>query len=343
MVFNGVEGITQREMIKAAHFKTKMWFLNDGYRWLSERYQYRPQETGSDILLSVSNALWLQRGISIKPEFKEMVEAFYLSPIRFSNFALYPDIARADINTWIRERTKGRISTLFEPKDLSKSTRMILLSAAYLRAKWSNQFDPRVSRGIPFFPFPGVTIVVPAMIKTSVFSSVDTPDFTVVELPYSSRKAGSKKLSMLILLPKETFGLSKALEKFTGESFQTILNLLSPRRVIVTLPKFSVDDMYSLETYLKMLGIPSLFQRGADLTSMTDDASLYLDAFYHRAAVSNDEAGSDAGNPYTVALPPLSAEHLANPMLFTVDHPFLFAIIDQEARTVLFLGYIASP
>lgn len=343
VVFNGVSGVTQTQMARGMHFRSRLWYINEAFNWLSERYAYRPQETGSDILLSVSNALWLQRGIPLKPEFQGMVEAFYLSPIRFSNFSLYPDVARADVNSWIRERTKGRISQLFEPKDLSKSTRMLLVSASYLRAKWANQFDPRVTRGVPFFPSPGKTVVVPMMVKTSFFSYLNMPEFSMIEIPYSSRRAGSKKLSMLLFLPKETFGLKQALDKFSGESLQTMWNLMTPARVIVSLPKFSLNANYTMNGLMASLGMSSLFSPGADLSQMTEDASLYVDLFYHRAMVSNDEAGSDAGTPYEVALPPLGSDVLANPALFTADHPFLFMIVDAEARTILFMGSVAHP
>lgn len=343
MVFNGVDGITQTQMARGMHFKARLWYLNDAFSWLSERYAYRPQETGSDILLSMSNALWLLRGIPLKPEFQFMVEAFYLSPVRFSNFSLYPDVARSDINSWIRERTKGRISQLFEPKDLPKTTRMLLISATYLRAKWANQFDPRVTRGTPFFAAPGKTVIVPTMVKTSVFSYLDMPEFSMLEIPYSTRRSGEKKLSMLILLPKETFGLQKTLEKFSGESLQTMWNLMTPKRVILSLPKFSLNGTYSMNETLSSLGMSSLFAPGANLSLMTDDISLYLDTLYHRAMVSNDEAGSDAGTPYEVAIPPLSSSALANPALFTVDHPFLVMVVDTDARAVLFMGRVSSP
>lgn len=343
MVFNGVDGVTQTQMVKGMRFKSRLWYINDAFNWLSERYAYRPLETGSDILLSMSNALWLQRGISLKPEFQGMVEAFYLSPIRFSNFSLYPGVARSDINTWIRERTKGRISQLFEPKDLPKTTRMLLLSVTYLRAKWANQFDPRVTRGVPFFPYPGKTIIVPTMVKTSVFSYLDNPDFSMIEIPYSTRRSGEKKLSMLILLPKETFGLKNVMEKFTGETLQTMWNLMTPRRVILSLPKFTLNETYSMNGVLSGIGMGSLFAPGANLSLMTDDVSLFLDTLYHRAMVSNDEAGSDAGTPYEVALPPLSSSALANPALFTADHPFLMMIVDTDARAVLFMGKVGMP
>jgi serine protease inhibitor len=76
---------------------------------------------------------------------------------------------------------------------------------------------------------------------------------------------------------------------------------------------------------------------------MTDDVSLFLDTLYHKAMVSNDEAGSDAGTPYEVALPPLNSTALANPALFTADHPFLMMIVDTDARAVLFMGKVGLP
>ena len=342
MVFNGAEGITQGEMVKAMRFKVRLWYLNEAFYWLSNRYAYRPQETGSDILLSVSNALWLQRGVTLKPEYQTIVEAFYLTPIRYSNFSLYPAVARADINSWIRDRTKGRIPFIFEPKDLSLSPRMLMVSACYLRAKWANQFEPRVTRGTPFFPMPGRTIIVPTMVKTSIFSYLETPEFSVVELPYNSRKPGSKKLSMMILLPKETFGLTKVLDKLTAEGFQSALKLMQPAAVIVSIPKFSLNNSYTMNGMFSQLGLTSLFKPEANLKGMTEEA-LYMNLFFHKCIVANDEAGSDAGNPYAVASPPVSGSIITNPALFTADHPFLFAIVDVEAKTVLFMGRINHP
>ncbi len=343
MMFNGSAGVTQKQMVRAMHFKVRQWFLNDAFQWLSSRYAFKPQETGSDILLSVSNAIWTQRGVQIKPEFRSMIEAFYLAPIRSTSFEQYPELARTEINSWINQRTKGRMSELFESKQLTKDIRLMLISATYLRAKWANQFDPRVTRGVPFFPGAGETIIVPTMVKTSIFSYIETPEFSLIELPYTSRRAGVNKLSMLILLPKETFTLNKVLEKFGGDSLQSWWNMMMPAPVIVSIPRFSLNSSFTMNGIFQAMGITSLFSLGADLSEMSEDTTLYLNKMFHRASVSNDEAGSDAGTPYAVALPPLSSDSLSNPKLFTADHPFLFLIVDQEARTVLFMGKIARP
>lgn len=343
MVFNGTAGSTQKQMVKGMHFKVRQWFLNDAFQWLAERYVFKPQETGSDILLSVSNALWTQRGIQIRPEFQTLIQAFYLNPIRNSNFAQYPELARTEINSWISQRTKGRMNEIFEAKQLTKDLRLLLISATYLRAKWANQFDPRVTRGVPFFPGTGQTIIVPTMVKTSYFSYVEAPDFTMIELPYTSRRAGLNKLSMLVILPKEAFGLNKAMDKFGGDSLQSWWNLMQPAPVIVSIPRFQVTSSFTMNGVFQAMGMTSLFSPGADLSEMSTDTTLYLDKMFHKASIGNDEAGSDAGTPYAVALPPLSSENLSNPKLFTADHPFLFLIVDREAKTVLFMGRVAKP
>lgn len=343
MIFNGTAGKTQRELVKAMRFKPQLWTLNESYLWLADRFAYRPQEYGSDILLSISNALWFQRGVPVKQEYREIVEAFYQMPIRFSNFSLYPGVARSDINSWIRERTKGKISQLFEPKDLPKETRMIGLSATYLRAKWENQFDPRATVAGPYFPTQGKTVIIPTMVKTAVFSYVSTPEFTAVELPYSARQEGSKKLGMVLIVPKEMFGLDQLLQKFTAQSFETMLNLMTPTPVVVSVPKFSITAQYPMRAIFSAMGITSLFDQGADLSEMTDDPSLYLDDIFHRAAMTHDEAGSDAGTPYGFAPTRFDPTALGNPALFSANQPFLFFVIDREARVILFAGKIVLP
>lgn len=62
----------------------------------------------------------------------------------------------------------------------------------------------------------------------------------------------------------------------------------------------------------------------------------------HQAFISVDEAGTEAAGATAVIMGELSAV-IAEPVVLTVDRPFLFVVRDNPTRTVLFTGRVTDP
>lgn len=117
-------------------------------------------------------------------------------------------------------------------------------------------------------------------------------------------------------------------------------NLDDGSDVILQLPRFKLETSASLGDTLSKLGMASLFNEAtADLSGMSPDGGLSISALAHSAVCDVNEEGTEAAAA-TAAIASfcmLQEEH------FIADHPFLFLIMHNPTRSILFLGRYCGP
>lgn len=110
--------------------------------------------------------------------------------------------------------------------------------------------------------------------------------------------------------------------------------------VHVHLPKFKLEEQYSLHDKLAKMGMRSLFQAcAADLSGMSKDGGLSVSSVSHKAFVDVNESGTEAAAA-TIAIALLC---LRPEKKFKADHPFLFFIRHNTTNSILFLGRFTGP
>jgi serine protease inhibitor len=123
---------------------------------------------------------------------------------------------------------------------------------------------------------------------------------------------------------------------------------MKKQRVQVSLPKFEVNPASSmrLNDTLEALGMKTPFSRKADFKKMADppnpDEQLYIAHVFHKAFVKVDEKGTEAAAASAVSM----AARGAAPKVegeFKADHPFLFFIVDNTSKGIVFMGRVANP
>ena len=73
---------------------------------------------------------------------------------------------------------------------------------------------------------------------------------------------------------------------------------------------------------------------------MDGTGGLYISSVIHQAFVSVDESGTEAAAATAVVMDKLNGDASVP---FFVDRPFIYAIMDTETGTVLFLGRLEDP
>ena len=76
---------------------------------------------------------------------------------------------------------------------------------------------------------------------------------------------------------------------------------------------------------------------------VADPEPLSIGAVVHQANITVDEAGTEAAAVTAVVMVAGSAAPPADPIEFTVDRPFVFAIRDNPSGAILFVGHIGDP
>lgn len=110
---------------------------------------------------------------------------------------------------------------------------------------------------------------------------------------------------------------------------------------MLRLPRFDFSSAFGLNATLPGLGMVDAFDiTRADLKGIADAGeALYISAVVHKAFITVNEKGTEAGAATGVVI----GTDSAGPPLFEVDRPFLFVIRDEATGVVLFLGRVVDP
>ena len=179
-------------------------------------------------------------------------------------------------------------------------------------------------------------VEVPMMTGTSrdFYGYVNGNGYQAVDVPYSSGE-----MSMTILLPDEgTFGEFE--ESLSARALERIFEDIEIGHISLTMPLFELESEFSLDKTLAEMGMPDAFGAEADFSGMTGTRGLWVSKVVHKAFVSVDEEGTEAAAA-TAATAVMVLE--SEPLLVTVDRPFIFLIRDRATGAVLFLGRVMNP
>ncbi len=184
----------------------------------------------------------------------------------------------------------------------------------------------------------GSVISVPMMHRTGRLGYLRGSGYQAVILPY----AGGL-LAMAVILPDGPLGPLE--EMLAAHGTAGLLTGMTPQQVRLALPRFRATASFSLEPFLKSLGVAAAFDRyQADFSGITKAAELFIGAAVHKAYIDVDEHGTEAAAATGVAISArMAIIQEPPPVVVTVDRPFLFAITDVATGLPLFLGRVADP
>lgn len=331
--YNGAEGATESQMARVLKFRATRPIINEAFSWLNERLV----DNSPYFLLC---GLWIQKG-DLNPAFKDVIEKGYQSVLRQVDFITRPDGARIDMNNWFRDKTQGKIMHIVPQNELNSLTRMVSLSAAYVKGKWEQPFDVRATKQAAFFSDRYVTTTVPTMFAEGDYNFLEEREYSILELPYSRSRPGGAGLSLFIVLPHETYGL-KAIEKeLVADKIFEWRGRMQKRRVTVGLPKFQLTDSHSLVNVLSRLGMTEPLSDGADFTRIREIGDLKISNIYQKVYYTIDEGGSEAGIAFGSTV--VDADETTKIATFSANHPFLFLLVDRDTGTILLIGRITAP
>ena len=334
MAFAGARGTTASEMASALDFRLAPGRL--GAAW-GAADRSLADVNGPDATLDVANALYGQAGQRFRQAFLRVLARDYGAGLRTADFERAAEAARAEINAWVSGQTAGKIPELLGPGGVDPSTRLMLVNAVYLKARWLVPFTKQ-STFPDVFHAPGGTVKVPTMHRTGTFGYRQGAGYQALELPY---RGGRLAFDILLPSPGE---LQPLLSRLAGEGPLSLLADLRQQRVQLALPKFRVDTRFELSAALQALGMRLAFEPGdADLSGIAGKpGELYIKSVVHEAYLSVDEAGTEAAAATGVGIS-AAALPAQPPIAFIVDRPFAFVLRDVKTGAVLFTGVVSHP
>lgn len=177
------------------------------------------------------------------------------------------------------------------------------------------------------------------MNKTEILGYYENKDLQFITKPY----IGNDK-SFCVILPSGRFGITDVETKLGKSIIDAIFQSINFVEVNLSLPRFKLETSFSLNEPLKKLGLLAAFTPKADFTGITTEKELMISNVKHKAYIEVNEEKPEAAAASLVAMKPVSAgESRPAPKIFKADHPFLFMILDNKTKSILFMGrYVKS-
>jgi serine protease inhibitor len=339
MTYNGAAGDTKAAMAKTlavSGMSDKQ--LNQDYAQMIEWVE----KADPSAQLDGANALWVQSGFSINPAFLKVAHQFYAATVESVDFSTNPDGAANTINEWVSRSTHGKIPTIVKSPD--PSIRLILTDAIYFKGRWQSPFDKSATQPRPFH-LAGLhsgKIQVPMMVQSGRYPYLETETFQAIALPY-----GNTRFQMYVLLPRGKSTLPELMHTLDESHWRDWTGKFDYLEGKIVLPKFEITDSRNLNGPLGVMGMAIAFdvEDKADFSLIHQPPpNLHISDVEHRTYLKVDEEGTEAAagtatgmsSDYVRAKPP-------PPFEMVVDHPFFFAITEQQTQALLFVGVVTNP
>jgi len=278
------------------------------------------------------NGLWGQQGFSFEKPYLDVLAEHHGAGLRTLDIASDPEGVRAALNAWVNGETAGLVPELFPSRSITPDTRLLLVNTLYFKGAWKLPFKVENTRAAPFQSLGGGTGSVEMMNTTAKLPFMAGDGFQAVALPYVG-----DALRMLVIVP-DAGRFEEVEQRLSLDFLDTVRAQLKPGERRLGLPRFQVALGFSALAPLQSMGLRTLFTDGADLSGISQTGRLTVSSVFHRAVIIVDELGSEAAAATGVGVGVTSL-----PPETLVDRPFLFAIEDEETRSVLFLGRFVQP
>lgn len=295
-----------------------------------------------DAELVLANALWISDSYedAIRDEYVDTARRVYAAAVNAVSFTerTGPENEIEGvrlINEWAGENTNGRINDVISDDSVSSLTAAVINNAIYFKGMWLHAFDENMTRMSDFWTADG-PVDADFMRKTVRLDYAEYDDAQVLRLPYRG-----DRLSMVVALPAERGGLAALEAEMTAGLVDRWNQDMSDTEVYALIPKFEMKTRYDLKPPLADAGVTDVFSESdANLTGMAG-IPLFVSTATQDAYVKVNEEGTEAAAVTTMDDRATSAP--PPPTEFVADHPFLFAIQDDESGAILFMGRVADP
>lgn len=329
MVYAGARGSSRRELRDALGYAAVGLEENSVEAAHSDHKRLLLAPSNSTV--KVASAAVVHEGLNVLPDYVQVLKDSFGAEVFEEDFVRAGLQAVDDINTWVGQKTQRKIRSLID-EPLDKDTKLVLLNAIYFKGTWCTRFDKAKTVKAPFYAggaHPTEVYTMRETMKTG-YAYAREIHTHVLNLPYTGLD-----YSMTILLPRR--GAIESLKRnLTLGAFAKALSRLRKVIVEVQLPRFKLEERYTLKDVLPKVGIREVFDATeADLSGVNGDRDLFVTDVVHKAVVEVNEEGSEASAATSVIV---TSRNL--PLQFHADRPFLFFIRNTRTGDILFIGQV---
>lgn len=280
--------------------------------------------------MKLSNAIWMQEGITYKESFLEGARN-YCEP-GFLDFRSDMQASYDSICQWAYDNTYGKLRNL-DLGDLYVPPTFVMTNAAWFSSAWEYPFYADSTKDGEFKLADGRTQTVKMMKAKSgneiyAYCNTSLDKYIVVSLLFNK---GSFRMDMFV--PKG----DQTIDSIIGDIDWSV-PYASRRKINLSMPRFSISTDIRLRSVLEKLGMTGVFARPLDMANITDTNEFQLAYVNQNLKIDVMEKGVEAA----VATTAVGTWSLSMPINITIDRPFIFAIRDNVSGSFMFMGRVNS-
>ena len=283
------------------------------------------------------NAIWVDRGLDVKEGYQKSVSDKYFADFKRVEFANSVSAA-TDINRWVSEKTNGRINNIINAETLNSETKLLISNAVYFKGEWLEKFKEELTSPGTFYSNVENEYRVNFMKKKEILPYFENEEFQFISKPYKS-----SNISFCILLPKERFGIEAIEKKMSSDFFDKILDNIHDTKTNLLIPHIKFESSYELSDVLKNAGLKSAFTNEADFSGITNEKPVRIGQVLHKTWIELDEEKTEAAAATAMNVVIGYAVPRDDSKDFIANHPFVFFILDNSNRAILFMGRYIIP
>ena len=344
-------GETREELAKVVHFPKENGVLLKDLERLRKQFHKTGKHKRTDMTLA--NSAWLdQNHADFQKAYVEDIQNVFEASLHRVEFKQKERVS-ADINNWISEKTHGKIQKSVAPGDFMPRSApgiidepaLVTVNAVYFKADWGSRFDKASTRNRTFHTDEATTLETPMMHQRSLLPYSESAALKFLEIPYID-----DLYSMYVILPMNLIGIRQLIQDVTMEQIIKMKQRSNICEVDVIFPKFEMESHLGVKETLAEMGVKSAFSnKEADFEKMIikkfEAFRIYISEIYHDAWIDIHEEGTKAAAATSTIHISFGCSGAPGPMpvQFHADHPFLFMIVHNESRSILFAGWISNP
>ena len=326
IVYNGAGGATQQGMAQTLQLGSLSTqdLNNDNAALQGSLLNPDPL-----VNLIIANSLWMHLDTTSLPAaFTQMDQTYYGATV--GDLAGAPD----NVNSWVSSETDGLITNILPPANYATVV-AVIANVIYFKGQWTTAFDPNQTAPSPFTLADGTQVSVPMMHQSATYGYLQGANFQAVRIPY-----GAGRLSMLVMMPDAGISLNSFVAALTPDMLNGWVGQLQTGMGNLSLPKFTATYGASLVQPLQALGMQAAFCSDPQAT-FPGIGLVCLQDVEHKTVIEVDESGTVAAGATTITVVPTAVQL---PLFtLTLDHPFVYAIRDDQSGELLFIGTMMNP
>lgn len=264
--------------------------------------------------------------ITVSNHYSQMMQTIFqvnFIPINFADIN-----ASAVINKHLENFSSRKLTHFVHDGTLSADMKLAIFNGIYFKGKWQHEFLKENTKIQKFHIPNGKTVSVNMMFIRQKFcvKEDNNLEYKSIKIPYVGRHQ-----DMYILLPTVLNGIFDLEKKLNPEFINLLLSDVNCQKTLTDLylPKFQHESSFDMDM------IHFIFQ---NWTGHYSD-SKKMTKMWHQAMIDVTEEGTEAIATSGAVIGLMGPQTTR----FIVDHPFLFLIVDQRFKIVVFIGKVVNP